>query len=237
MGEIRDEDCRHNRSPPARKSRSQVDARFELNASQHQFCGKEGVKMNTTGKAVAISTVGYMCFAIAGWMVSMTYASWFSKQYGMALLYPLVIVLGVMGVLSFIQSRALDTVVFFGGTALLGSACAYNASLDVTNMTDPHSYLGWFACVWAAFFAYVWLGSFKSGASRSLFLLGMWLTLSALAIGGWSGVHGWVVLAGYIGLATSLLAGLTSASEIIHLGNLGNPNLPIIEAPHAMMAD
>lgn len=193
--------------------------------------------MNRTGKAVAVSTVGYMCLGVTGWMISMTYASWFSRQYGMALLYPLAIVLGVMGILSFVQNRGLDAIVFFGGTALFGSAYVYNATVDVTRMTDPRSYLGWFAILWAVFFAYVWAASFKSGPARMLFLLGTWLTLTSLAIGDWSGTQGWVILAGYIGLVTSLLAGITSASEIIQFGNLGNPNLPSVEAPRAFAAD
>ncbi len=97
------------------------------------------------GKGVAISTVGYLCLAVTGWMISMTDASWFSRQNGMALLSPVIIVLGVMGILSFVQGRALDAIVFFGGTALLGSASAYNASLGLTKVADPYSYLGWFA--------------------------------------------------------------------------------------------
>jgi uncharacterized protein len=192
---------------------------------------------SNSGKAVAISTVGYMCLALTGWMISMTYADWFSEHYGMALLYPLAIVLGVMGILSLVQNRALDAIVFLGGTALLGSVYAYNAAPSVAKMVDPRSYLGWFAAVWAVFFAYVWVGSFRSGATRMLFLLGAWLTMLALAIGGWTGVQGWVILAGYIGLATSILAGITSASEIIRLGHVGNPNLPNLEAPRAIAAD
>ena len=193
--------------------------------------------MNSRGKGVAISTVGYLCLAVLGWMISMTDASWFSRQYGMALLYPLILVLGVMGILSFLQSRALDTVVFFGGAALLGSASAYNASFNLTRLTDPHSYLGWFAFLWALFFFYVWLGSFKSGTGRMLFLLGTWLTLLSLAIGGWSMAQGWVILAGYIGLATSIVAGLTSASEIVRFGMTGDANVPRVEAPRAIAAD
>lgn len=193
--------------------------------------------MNDRGKAVAISTVGYMCLAISGWMICMSYADWFPKQYGMALLCPLAIVLGVMGILSFLQDRALDAIVFLGGTTLLGSAYAYNATSSASRMNDPSSYLGWFAILWAVFFAYVWVGSFKSGVSRMLFLLGAWLTMLALAIGGWSGANGWVILAGYIGLATSILAGVTSAIEIIRFGHAGNPNVPTVETPHAMAAD
>jgi len=194
--------------------------------------------MNMNGKAVAISTVGYMCLAVMGWMISMTFASWFPGHFDMAFLYPLVIVLGVMGILSFFEGRSLDAIVFFGGTALFSSAFVQFARL-----TEPSAYLGWFAILWAVVFAYVWVGSFKSGVARMLFLLGLWLAMTSLAIGGWSGAHGWVILAGYIGLITSIVAGATSASEIIRFGMVGDPNVPNVpnvprvEAPRPMAAD
>ncbi len=190
-----------------------------------------------SSKAVAVSTVGYFCIAVTGWMVSMTYADWFSKQYGLGLLFPLAIVLGVIGILSFVQGRALDTIVFLSGTALLGSVYAYNATPNLIRMDDPRTFLGWFAFVWAVFFAYVWLGSLRSGTSRMLFLLGTWLTLLGLAIGGWTGVRGWVVLAGYLGLITSIIAAVTSGIEIVRLGIARDPNLPVVESPRAMAAD
>ncbi len=194
--------------------------------------------MSINGKVVAISTVGYMCLAVAGWMISMTFAAWFPGQYAFALLDPLVLVLGVMGILAFVESQTLDAIVFLGGAAMLGSAeHGYIASVDVTRMTGPHSYLGWFAVLWAVFFAYVWVGSLKSGMSRMLFLLGLWLSMLSLALGGWSGMQGWVMLGGYLGLITSILAGVTSAAEIIRFGNIGNPNLPNMERPRAIAAD
>jgi hypothetical protein len=48
-----------------------------------------------------------------------------------------------------------------------------------------------------------------------LFLLGLWLTLLALAIGDWIGSHGITVLGGYLGLITSILAAITSAMAVI----------------------
>jgi hypothetical protein len=70
--------------------------------------------MISKSKSVSTTTVGYMCLALTGWMISMPNASWFSKLYGHghAMMYPLAIVLGVMGILSFLQSRGLDTIIF-----------------------------------------------------------------------------------------------------------------------------
>lgn len=180
--------------------------------------------MNTNSRAVAVSTVGYLCLALAGWMLSMGTASWFSQQYGLTLLYPLTGVLAVMGILSFVQGRGLDSIVFFAGTTLFGSAGAYEAMLNAGKAADPSSFLGWFAFMWAIFFCYIWAGSFKSSKSRNLFLAGFWVTMLALAIGCWTGVAGFLTAGGYLGLITSIFAIITSASEVIGLGSKGNPN-------------
>ena len=52
----------------------------------------------------------------------------------------------------------------------------------VAKPIGPGSHTGWFYFIWAVFFTYVWVGSFKAGIVRMLFLLGLWLTLLALAI-------------------------------------------------------
>lgn len=189
--------------------------------------------MNFNSKSVATTTVGYMCLALTGWMLSMPNAAWFPKLYGhgAAMTYPLAVVLAVMGILSFTQSRALDAIIFFGGAGLFWSDSTYYAATTSASSMDPSSYTGWYAFVWAVFFCYVWLGSFKSGIPRMLFLLGLWLTLLALAIGNWSSLHGFIVLGGYLGLITSILAAITSAKDVIKHGiKVSDPNLELAKA-------
>ena len=78
---------------------------------------------------------------------------------------------------------------------------------------------------------HVWFGSFKSGLPRLLFLLGLWLTLLALAIGNWTNAHGIIVLGGYLGLITSILAAITSAKDVISHGiKVSDPNLELVKA-------
>ena len=89
---------------------------------------------------------------------------------------------------------------------------------------DPGSYTGWFYFIWAVFFAYVWVGSFKAGIVRMLFLLGLWLTLLALAIAMWFGLAGFAMLGGYLGLITAILAAIVSAMTVISHGFVGDPN-------------
>jgi succinate-acetate transporter protein len=79
---------------------------------------------------------------------------------------------------------------------------------------DPGPYTGWYLFIWAIYFCYVWFGSFNAGLARLLFLLGLWLTLLALAIGEYFSVHSFTVLGGYLGLITSIIAAITSAGAV-----------------------
>ncbi len=174
-------------------------------------------------RCVTTSTVGYMCLALTLWMASMTNAGWYGQMYadGTALLLPMAVGLGVMGILTHLRARSLDAVVFFGGALMLWSAHAAAGG----GAAEPASYTGWYWAVWAAFFGYVWLGSFHATLPRQLFLLGLTLTLLAGALQLWTGLNFFRVLGGYIGLISALLAGLVSASGFIAYGKeMGNPN-------------
>lgn len=175
-----------------------------------------------SNKAVTTSTIGYMCLALTGWMLSMPHAGWFDKLYGhgVAMMLPLALILVVMGILAFVNEQVLDAIIFFGGAGLFWSGHAYLRSLVVGSEggADPAHYTGWYWFIWAIFFCYVWFGSFRAGMLRLLFLLGLWLTLLALAIGEWTGFHSIFVLGGYLGLITSIIAGIVSAVAIIEHG-------------------
>lgn len=179
-----------------------------------------------SNKSVSTATIGFMCLALAGWMISMPTAGWFEKVYahGLATMATLAILLVIMGILTFVHGRTLDSIIFFGGGALFWSAHLYGMTGAPGDAAEPGSYGGWYFFVWALFFAWVWLGSFKAELQRMLFLLGLWLTLLALAIGAWTGIHGFTLAGGYLGLITSILAAITSAVEVIGHGGRGQPN-------------
>lgn len=130
------------------------------------------------------------------------------------------VVLGVMGILAHLRARSLDAVVFFGGALMFWSAhtAAAMGALSAA-MPEPMSYIGWYWILWSGFFGYVWLGSFYATLPRQLFLLGVSLSLRAMALTDWTGLHFFRYLGGYIGLISALLAGLVSASGIISFGN------------------
>lgn len=194
-----------------------------INSSNYGFA-----TFSLGSRAVTVSTIGYMCFGLAGWMISMEAAGWFSGAYGTALLYPLSLILAIMGVLGFVCGRGLDSIIFFTGAILFSTTSAYRVLIGTGRTPDPYSYLGWFACLFAIFFGYIWAGSFKSGLTRSLFLLGAWVTMILAAIGAWTGVAAFFTTSGYIGLITSAIAIIVSANEVIRLGNHVNPNLETV---------
>ncbi len=176
-----------------------------------------------TNRTTITTTIGYMAWALAFWMISMPHALWLSDKLfapAVNMEYPLAILLFVMGILAFLQDQTLDSIVFFGGGGLL-----WVAQLAITGgAMGAASYFGWFYFIWAVFLAYVWVGSFSGGFTgivRMLFLLGAWLSLLALAIGSWASLGGFVVLGGYIGLVTAILAGIVSASSVIAHGLRG----------------
>lgn len=183
------------------------------------------VPQGLRSRAVAASTVGYLCFGLAGWMNSMSAAGWFHGEYALGLLYPAAIVLAIVGILAFVSGRGLDSIVFFTGAILFSSASAYLGMLGAGKTAQPVSFLGWFACLFAIFFGYIWAGSFKSGLTRSLFLLGTWVTMILAAIGAWTSAGDFFIASGYLGLITSAIAMITSANEVIRLGSSVNPNI------------
>jgi uncharacterized protein len=197
-----------------------------VNATTYTY----GPTGSSTGpRAMAVSTIGYLCFGLGAWMVSMSAAGWYSGVFAVGLLFPLAVVLAIMGILGFVCGRGLDAIIFFTGATLSGSASAYLAAAATGRGLYPMTYLGWFAGLFALFFGYIWAGSAKSGATRWWFLLGTWVTLILGAIGAWIGgggvSTGFLMAAGYCGLITAGIAWVVSASEVIRMGSQANPNL------------
>jgi succinate-acetate transporter protein len=173
-------------------------------------------------KSAIITTIGYMCIALTVWMLSMHDAGWYHMYYSatVGIVFPLAFILGVMGILAFVQNRTLDAIVFLGASGYLWTRHQW-----IISPTNPStSNFGWYFFVWAVFFCYVWFGAFKAGAPRFLFLLGLWLTLLGHGVGDW-GVHIIGRISGYIGLVTAILAAIVSAIVVISNGSsAGGPN-------------
>lgn len=165
-------------------------------------------------KSIIASTIGFMCLGLTSWMLSLGDAGWVmgTNAHAMATGFALgSVVLGVMAILCFFHGRTLDSIIFFGGAGLFWT-------MHMGTSGDSAGTVGWFWLVWAIFFFYVWLSSFKAGWARWLFLLAAWLTLLAFCLEGWTGSDVFKYIGGYIGLFTGLVGMYISAAEVLNNG-------------------
>lgn len=170
-------------------------------------------------RCVTTSTVGYMALALTGWMLSMTAAGWYAQIYspGSSLMLPFALLLAIIGILAYLHGRSLDSIVFFGFGVLF--TAGHSGMLSMTGgATSPMSYVGWFWIVWTVAFGYMWLGSFRAELPRQLFLLGITLTFLAKAIYGWTDLRVLELISGYLGLISSIIAAIISATDVIVFG-------------------
>jgi hypothetical protein len=175
-------------------------------------------------RCVTTSTVGYMALALTGWMLSMTAAGWYGHYYlaGTSLMLPFALLLAIVGILAYLHGRSLDSIAFFAFATLFTGA---HTTMVSAAGAAPMSYIGWFWIVWTVFFAYMWLGSFRAELPRQLFLLGITLTFLAKAVYGWTDLRVLELASGYLGLISSVIAAIISASDLIVFGREGHsPN-------------
>jgi succinate-acetate transporter protein len=161
--------------------------------------------------------VGYAAIFITGWMFSMYNAGWFMQRYPQSdLITGLIlggIVVAIVGIFSFFRGETYEMSLFLGLGAFFFIASM--VSMHATANSGPSANEGWLDIVWAVYFFYIWLGVMKKDVVVNLFLLALWLTLLALAIGNWTMTMFLVYIAGYLGLITALLAGWLSARNIL----------------------
>ncbi|MGB9429408.1 MAG: hypothetical protein WCC11_05950 [Gammaproteobacteria bacterium] len=166
-------------------------------------------------RLVISSTIGFMCIGLTLWMLNLGDAGWVSggDPHGMAMGFGLCsVVLGVIAILTFFHGRTIDAVIFFG---FAGGFWTMNHLRGAGGSGGSE---GWFWLVWAIFFFYVWLSSFKAGWARSLFLLATWIALLAMCLLGWTGMGFFHYIDGYVGLFAGLVATYISAAEILNHG-------------------
>ena len=170
-------------------------------------------------------TLGYACLFITGWLISMINAHWFSlpMEASGAMLIMILggVVLAIAGIFSYINGDTLNTTLFLVLGALFFSFSLTSLMPANASLAGLYSgFSGWIYVLFAVFIFYLWFSSFGGNMVRNLFLLGLWLTLLALAIASWSTSTGFDVVGGYLGLITSLLAGVVSAESIIDFSKL-----------------
>ncbi|MGH8282229.1 MAG: hypothetical protein ACRESE_00075 [Gammaproteobacteria bacterium] len=171
-------------------------------------------------RLVISSTIGFMCIGLVAWMADLSPTTWVAgpNMHATLMAFTLgTVILGVIAILSFFHGRTLDAIIFFGAAGYFFTV-RHTGMGHMGMMGDSMGTFGWFYLIWAVFFFYVWLGSFKAGWARSLFLLTAWLAILAFCLSSWIGWHGFDYIGGYIGLFAGLVAAYISAAEIINHG-------------------
>ena len=167
------------------------------------------------------SALGYGAFAVTLWLTSMTPADWFSPTLNPSALPPLAIVLGgcvlaIAGILASLRGSTLDSVLFLGFAAYWWVAGLVADKLAGGAVPDSPGWLGWYYIVWAFLVFCIWIAACKDGVARMLFTLGLWLSLLAYALAGWTGIDAVTIIGGYLGLVTAVVGIYIAAAEMIN---------------------
>ena len=167
-----------------------------------------------------ISALGYGAFAVTLWLASMAPADWFSPAANTTLLQPLMIVLGggvlaIAGIIAGVRGNTLDTVLFLGFAAYWWIGGLAQQKL-AEGLQPSDGWLGWYYIAWAFLVFCTWIAARRDGIARMLFTLGLWLSLLAYALAGWTRLDGLTVLGGYLGLVTAVVGIYIAAAEMIN---------------------
>lgn len=173
--------------------------------------------MNKTANA---STLGYAAFALTLWMVSMIHAGWFGASEGSINLM-LAVTLGgtamaIAGILEYFRGRTADMLLFLGFGAFWWAWALNHHAIAGGGATPTAGYEAWYFIVWAVLAFGIWFADFREGTAKTLFTLGLWLTLLSLALAGWTGLGWFTTLGGYLGLITAVIAMYTAWADVIN---------------------
>lgn len=173
--------------------------------------------MNRTANA---STLGYAAFALTLWMVSMIHAGWFApSERSIDLMLAVTLggtAMGLAGILEYFRGRTADMLLFLGFGAFWWAWALNEHAIAGGAAGATMGYLGWYYIVWAVLAFGIWFADFKEGVAKSLFTLGLWLALLALALASWTQLGWLTVVGGYIGLVTALIGMYTAFADVIN---------------------
>ncbi len=173
-----------------------------------------------TFRTADASALGYTAFAVTLWMVSMLDAGWFDPaERTLDLMLAVTLggsVMALAGLLQFFRGRALDMLLFLAFAAFWWTWALDAHAVNGGAIAPTRGFLGWYHVVWAVVAFSAWIAAFRAGAARMLFTLGLWLTLLALALSGWTRLDVLTTLGGYLGLITAIVGIYLAGAELIN---------------------
>lgn len=164
------------------------------------------------------TALGYASIFITGWLFSMSSAGWFGltsvPELGLITgLYLGGIVAALTGIFLYFRGDTLDMSLFIGFGAFVFIIATFNMSAADGSVEVAETFGGMFNILWAVYFAFLWLANRRNGGIKSWFLLGLALTILLHGVAYFTSMV-LIMIGGYVGLVTSILAAYISYSEI-----------------------
>ncbi|TAN07323.1 MAG: transcriptional regulator [Rhodanobacteraceae bacterium] len=188
--------------------------------------------MNKPANAAAL---GYGVFALILWLTSMAPAGWFDPPSGNLRMLLLVAglggcVLAIAGIMQWIRGHALDALLFlaFAGYWWIHALAPHPLTVGAAAPASS-GFLGWYYAAWALLGLCACMAAWRRDSARTLFSLGLWLSLFAYALAHWLRFDALLVLGGYLGLVTAVVAIYIAAATLINEVH-ANAVLPLGEA-------
>lgn len=162
------------------------------------------------------TAVGYAVTFMTGWLFSMVSAGWFGEaipDLGLVMaVYGGGVAAFVVGILLSMRGNKLDTLTLMGLGAFFFVVGMANLSADAASAAES-GYSAWFDILWAVYFLMLWWAGRNDDTLRGWFLLALALTLLAHGLAFWIAPV-LIMVGGYLGLVTSLLAAFIAYGEI-----------------------
>lgn len=159
--------------------------------------------------------LGFGVLAIAGWMYSMAWAGWFSREVlGSVTAYDAIILatagLLVAALASFLRGETWHAVLF-----MFWAGYSWAIQTQVGEST-PEGYFGWFLLTISVFHLFLGAGALRreNGSDRAMVAFGLSLAFLSFALAQFGLPGFFAIVGGYVSLATALLAFWIAAKEI-----------------------
>jgi succinate-acetate transporter protein len=161
--------------------------------------------------------LGLIGFATTTWLLSMINAGWLSPD-GEGIVLAMAFAMGgsmqlLAGIMEYARGNTFGFTAFNAYGAFWWS---YALFVIFFSAKVPGVMVGWYLLLWGIFTFYMWIGTLKLGGALQLVFLALWLTFVVLAIGAFAGSSGITHVGGYLGLITAILAGYTSAAQVLN---------------------
>lgn len=172
-------------------------------------------------KLFIIRAAGYLCMAATWWILGILIISWLSLDVIPDLILNVLYLISslflfIITLFSWLTKRRNFDQIIFLSMALL-FFCLFLAHLLFPEKDKiVQAYNGWYALVWALFFAYAWMLALKrkAGLLRILFIFAFCIGTLAAAFSAWINGYTIVLISGYVFLISSILALAVSIMEI-----------------------